>query len=240
MIFTLNRNKRKSSIANSNAMNSENESDESDINTLKKKEKEQSDMQYEKAQMLGKDKYIAQLKHELELIKLLRWKETQGNASSVGEVTGESNIEDTDIAEIERKIEYVTKRYADFSDVNGKFEMLNINNVLYDITKAENFKVTADISVDKMILSGNGNTVLDGSLCVKVTDSNGNETAVGYMCADGFNETDLEKVGFVGKTDNNRSRKLTALCITNNDIRPGKDEKYSVTITPYRLWTVEK
>ena len=202
-------------------------------------EKQIADEQFDKAQITGRDKYISAYLNELDLISLLRWNETQTDASNVGEITGETNCDESDVCEIERRVSEINGKVIDYSDVKGKFSLLDISDIHCSITDGGNFLVAADVTVGKAYREFCKKTVLDGSLKVNVTDSNGVQAGFGYLYADGFNETDSEKVGFASYDDNSRTHKLSALCIANNK-NININEKYYVSVEPYRLWTVEK
>ena len=64
--------------------------------------------------------------------------------------------------------------------------------------------------------------------------------AKGYACADGFNETELSKAGFVSDNDRSRSKRISAVCIAERASPDLRTEKCSVSFSPFRLWTIEK
>ncbi|MGN0698718.1 MAG: hypothetical protein ACI4JV_08235 [Ruminiclostridium sp.] len=202
-------------------------------------EKQIADEQFNKAQITGRDKYISVYRNELELISLLRWNETQSDASSVGEITGEADCNESDIADIKRRISEINSKVIDYSDIKGKFSLLDISDICCNITDGGNFSVTADVTVGKAYRDLCEHTVLDGSLKVIVTDSNGVQVGHGYLCANGFNEIDSGKVGFACYDGNSRIHKLSALCIADNK-NFDKNQKYYVSVEPYRLWTLER
>lgn len=195
--------------------------------------------QFTDAKIVGRDKYILSYVKELDLVSLLNWNESKANASSVGEITGDCLYKDSDILEIEQRLRDIESRAVDCSDNETKFLLLDITHTSCKITPGGNFVVKADITVNKGYRKVIGNSVLDGSLLVTVTDSDGHTAGHGFICAEGFNETDLNKVGFPVKDDKSRSHTFVAIC-TADKINPEENTKYTAVITPHRLWTIEK
>lgn len=204
-------------------------------------ERQLAEQQYKNARIIGREKYIGGLQRELELTDLLKWNEKQSSASSVGEITGEFEDCETDISAIKKKITYINSRLTDYTDISAKFKLLNIRNIQYKLTDKGNFFVNCEVSVmNKQHEFDSAEKILDGSLEVVIKDSNGVIIARGYACADGFNETELGKAGFVSYDDRSRSKKLSAVCIAESTSPDLRSEKCSVSFSPFRLWTIEK
>ena len=204
-------------------------------------ERQLAEQQHKNALIIGCDKYIGRLQHELELTDLLKWNEKQSSASSVGEITGEYEDCETDTAVIKKKIACIKGRFTDHTDIQAKFALLNIRNIRYKLTDNGNFIVDCEVSVmNKQHEFDSAEKILDGSLEVAVKDGNGVIIAKGYACADGFNETELSRAGFVSDNDRSRSKRISAVCITERVSPDLRTEKCSMSFSPFRLWTIEK
>ncbi len=204
-------------------------------------EKLTAQKQYADACLIGKEKYTAKLRRELDLVGILRWNEKRGgNASSaVSELTGgESNTTELDVIKAERKVNEINRKLVDYSDTAGKFAMLDISKVGYSLTDGGNIEVTADIITNCVPCLGGRNAVLDGSLEVKVYDEKGILLATGYISADGFDETELENAGFVQNNDKRRCHSYSAVCISDHPLDKKRTENCNVAIAPYHLWTI--
>ena len=55
-----------------------------------------------------------------------------------------------------------------------------------------------------------------------------------FICADGFDVTDFNKVGFRGK------KKYTVIAMTTGKSNFNKDIKYTFRFSPEHIWIVEK
>ena len=208
---------------------------------VRKEEKLAAHKQYANAQITGREKYTAKLRRELDLVGILRWNETRGgnNASAVAELTGgESNTEQLDIASAEQAVGEINRRMVDYSDTARKFDMLDIDRIKCTVTKGGNIEVSCDIALSESPLICGKNAILDGALEVGVYDEKGSKIATGYICAPGFDETDLNKAGFVHCNNKGGYQSYSAMCITDEAVSVRSAEKYKVKIVPYRLWTI--
>lgn len=100
-------------------------------------EKQKAQMQYARAVIMGKEKYTAKLRRELDLVGILRWNEKRGGnmSSAVSELTGgESNTTELDVVMTERKVNEINRKPVDHSDTAGKFAMLDIGKPLCRLT----------------------------------------------------------------------------------------------------------
>lgn len=207
---------------------------------IRKEEKFIAQKQYANAQITGREKYTSKLRRELDLEGILRWNETRGkNASAVAELTGvESNTEQLDITLAERSVNAISNCMVDYTDTAHKFAMLDISKIRHSVTKGGNIEVSCEVALTEIPLLCGKNAVLDGSLEVRVYNESGADIAVGYICATGFDETDLRKAGFVHCNDKEKSKGYSAICTTDKVITAKSAGKLKVTIEPYRLWTI--
>ena len=204
-------------------------------------EKLTAQKQHANAGMIGKEKYTAKLRRELDLVGILRWNEKRsGNPSSaVAELTGgESNTTELDVVKAECKVNEINRKLVDYSDTAGKFAMLDISKVGYRLTDGGNIEVSADISMKSVPCLGGRKAVLDGSLEVKVYSEKCTLLGTGYISADGFDETDLENAGFVQNNDKRRCHSYSAVCISEHPLDKKGTENCNVVIAPYHLWTI--
>ncbi len=215
----------------------------SDEYNVRNVEKQKAQMQYARAVITGKEKYTAKLRHELDLVGILRWYEKRsGNMSTaVSELTGgESNTTELDEVTAERKVNEINRNPVDYSDTAGKFAMLDIGKPLCRLTDGGNVEVYVDILLKSVPVLGERKAVLDGSLEVKVYSEKGTLLATVYISADGFDETNLENAGFVQNNDKHRCHSYSAVCISEYPLERKGGENCKAEIVPYCLWTIAR
>lgn len=143
----------------------------------------------------------------------------------------------------EEMIQYIEDRLFDDKKQDDKLTMLNISNITYEINDGYNFNVEFTYNVSDNIKLINSKAILDGSLLIKVLDSEDELVATGYYNADGIrkfdlsysgaDKFDLNSTGFKGK------KKVSCKCISSNYKEVDKDIEYKVIIEPNYLWFIE-
>lgn len=100
------------------------------------------------------------------------------------------------ISELYELIEKLSNKLIDCDNRNKYFKCLQVDTSSPNLTESGNVRccVTAS-SKEQATLFGSPATI-DGSLLIQLADAGGKILAEGYYCADGFDQTDLSKVGF--------------------------------------------
>lgn len=100
------------------------------------------------------------------------------------------------ISELYELIEKLSNKLIDCDNRNKYFKCLQVDTSSPNLTEPGNVRccVTAS-SKEQATLFGSPATI-DGSLLIQLADAGGKILAEGYYCADGFDQTDLSKVGF--------------------------------------------
>ena len=100
------------------------------------------------------------------------------------------------ISELYELIEKLSNKLIDCDNCNKYFKCLQVDTSSPNLTESGNVRccVTAS-SKEQATLFGSPATI-DGSLLIQLADAGGKILAEGYYCADGFDQTDLSKVGF--------------------------------------------
>lgn len=193
------------------------------------------DKSLEIANYRGKEKYLNSLKTDLELLENKSYREDIYMWKIVTEIKM--------LAEI--MVKHIEDRLFDDKNQKGKFKILNISDISYEINAGYNFVVNFKYNISKEIKLIESPAVLDGSLKISVYDKEKKLVAIGYYNAPGIrkfdlnykssNRLNLSSVGFSG----NGIKKASCKCISNNYEEIDKNSEYDVVIEPNYLWIIE-
>lgn len=135
-------------------------------------------------------------------------------------------------------LERIKDKLIDSNNAEEKFESLNFSNFNYTLTEGKNLLFTCDGACHKVFQLLGSPAALDGSVKISVFNGTGKEIGCGYYSARGFNQLNLQAVGF------EFSFNVSAMCIINEipDKSTGKSlgETYTFKISPVHLWLIEK
>ena len=100
------------------------------------------------------------------------------------------------ISELKELIENLSKKLIDCDNRNKYFRCLQVNTDSPKLTESGNVRCSVTASSKEQATLFGSPAAIDGSLLIQLADASGKVLAEGYYCADGFDQTDLSKVGF--------------------------------------------
>lgn len=127
----------------------------------------------------------------------------------------------------------VLKKKVILEDEHFCLDSLSVEVSDYTITAAGNAKVKINVAPKEAVSVLGNPGVIDGSFKVTVTNQDG-KSAVGYLNAPGYCETDLKKVGF-----SQPGISETVYCGEKDGGVFAKGDKLTVQVEPYHLWAIE-
>ena len=133
---------------------------------------------------------------------------------------------------LNKDIDRIMNKLCDTSSPDKYFSYLNCITKSYTIEPDGTMNIALEISFNKEPELGGMKFVIDGALCLDIKDGD-KKVGEAYVCAPGFNELDLSKVGFNAKSD------YTVVGISSDsDFDEGKE--YTFDIKPVNIWMIEK
>ena len=136
------------------------------------------------------------------------------------------------------KLDRIKDKLIDANNSEDKFAALNFSNFKYIVTEGKNVEFTCDGTCFKVFQLLGSPAALDGSIKICVLDETGKEIGCGYYSARGFNQLNLNSVGFEFRFT------VKAMCIINEpqekSVGKALSDKYSFDIKPLNLWLIEK
>ena len=148
------------------------------------------------------------------------------------------------LANEEKMLNYIEDRLYDDRNQTNKLELLNINNIKYEINDGFNFVIKFNYNLTKPVKIINSDAILDGTLEINVYDIENELVATGLYNADGFKYFDLNYSGSkkfdFDSTGFNGRKNVSCKCISKDYKKIDKDIKYNIEIKPYYLWIIEK
>ncbi len=132
-------------------------------------------------------------------------------------------------------LDVLENKLCDENDIQKKFEMLSFSDFKASDSYGggKNITVGFNVSINGKIQIIDSDAVIDGSVKINVLDKTGNNIGCGYYCAPGFDETDLNKVGF-SNCDNPK-----VLCIIDDYDKKYNLSDLSFSVEPVKLWYIE-
>ena len=119
--------------------------------------------------------------------------------------------------------------YEEFArEVTDTFE-----NIRYEITEANNIKFICNVKVKPNLLLLGEHAILDGTLKIILSDTDGNLIGETYYSAPGFDEWDLNKVGF------GVEKEIQSICLVDNKSALNNINLIKNEIVPLNLWLIE-
>ena len=112
--------------------------------------------------------------------------------------------------------------------------MLKFADVKCTVLESGNIEVSGKVTINKELKILDSEAILDGSLKVIVYNQDDKEVAHGYYSAPGFDETDLDKIGF------DKVESFNVLCKADDYEEIDLDGEYYCEIQANRLWVIER
>ena len=131
----------------------------------------------------------------------------------------------------ENQVQQIQSKLCDANNPKKYFDYLNCSIDYYCIEDDGSMSIFVITSFSKEPKIGEMAVAIDGSLHILVLKE---ERIVGdgYLCAEGFNDTDLTRVGF----KNNKQYSVIGLPLQDGfDIK----EEYDFKVEPINLWAIE-
>lgn len=194
------------------------EEEQSKIDKIREEEEKNYNKAVAQAEIFGKMKYTELLEWQVSMLKHDKERASQ----------------EQEIADKEKLIELIDEKLFDKDNQDKKFKLLKFDNVKCTVLQSGNIEVSGNVRINKELKILDADAILDGSLKVVVYDSNDKEVAHGYYSAPGFDETDLEKIGF-DKVDS-----FNVLCKANDYEEISAEENYYCEIQANQLWVIER
>lgn len=130
-------------------------------------------------------------------------------------------------------VEEVENKLIDDTNLKDKFLNLTFENVHYEITEGNNLTFICNVKVKPDLLLLGKPAILDGTLKIKLLDTNGNLVGETYYSAPGFDEWDMTKVGF------EIEKEIRSICLINNKSILDNLDLIQSEILPLNLWLIE-
>ena len=133
---------------------------------------------------------------------------------------------------LNKDIARIMDKLCDTSSTDKYFSYLNCEVESYVIEANNIMTINLETSFLKEPTIGGIDIVIDGALCIYIKDA---DKIVGeaYVCAPGFNELDLNKVGFNVKGN----YKVVGI---SSDSNFDENREYTFDIKPVNVWMIEK
>lgn len=130
---------------------------------------------------------------------------------------------------------HVRNAICDDTEPEQKLKSLSFSDWQFQILKTGNIAVKGNCSLKEKIELLSAPAVLDGSIKLEIKDKHKKTIAEGFYNAPGFDEIDLQRVGF------QNAKEIKATCISVID--EGKEmppvNELSCVVSPVHLWTIE-
>ena len=128
-------------------------------------------------------------------------------------------------------VQKIKNKLCDTNNTEKYYEYLNCTVSKYSIEDDGSMSIIVETSFSKEPKIGEMAISIDGSLHILI-QKEGKVVGDGYLCADGFNNTDLSNVGF----KNDKQYYVIGLPMqTEFDVK----EKYDIEIEPINIWAIE-
>lgn len=137
------------------------------------------------------------------------------------------------MAEEKFQIDRVNEKLYDESNTYEKFKLLKFSQWSIKVLDSKNVEIKGKVELTQKIELLGSKAVLDGSLKIDVINSSGNIIGSGYYSAPGFDNTNLEEVGF------EYAGKISVLCIVDDYMAIKPDDAFECKVSPVSLWIIE-
>lgn len=137
------------------------------------------------------------------------------------------------MAEEKYQIDHVNEKLYDESNIDEKFKLLKFSPWSFRVLDSKNVEVKGKVEIPSKIKLLGSKAVLDGSLKIDVINSSGTIIGSGYYSAPGFDNTNLECVGF------EYAGNISVLCIVDDYMSINTDDTFECKVSPVNLWLIE-
>lgn len=197
---------------------SEIEAEQNKIEKLREEEENTYNKALAQAEIFGKLKYTERLEWQVSMLKHDK----------------ERDLQEQEIEDKQKIIESIDEKLFDKDNQEKKFRLLKFADVKCTVLESGNIEVSGKVTVNKELKILDSEAILDGSLKVIVYNQDDKEVAHGYYSAPGFDETDLDKIGF------DKVESFNVLCKADDYEEIDLDGEYYCEIQANRLWVIEK
>lgn len=131
------------------------------------------------------------------------------------------------------QMDRVNEKLYDESNMHEKFKLLKFSKWSIKVLDSRNIEVKGSVKLTQKIELVGSKAVLDGSLEFNVINESGDMVGRGYYSAPGFDNTNLEQVGF------EYAGKISVLCIVDDYMAIKPDDVFKCKVSPVSLWMIE-